>query len=246
MKNFLSLFFIIHFFIYFTHCTLYNPFSGNEEVLADLNDTLVFYPFNGGPTDESGNDVHLSVNNASLALNRQNITDRAYRFEAGFVSYLENTTNPVTLDFSTELTISVWINLENSVDNQKIIGKVSIDDKYGFLLGVDSGGIYPEIWDIDSILYTFRTGTIPADTWVHLAITWKSGAKFRGYINSVPVAEIDASKKPLSNGDSPFRIGAPPWSTTTFLVTGSIDDIRIYDRELSNFEIKSLYNLPVD
>jgi len=55
------------------------------------------------------------------------------------------------------------------VPNQKIVGKTNTST--GYLLGVSSGSLYPEIWDNGGTLYSFQSGSVPSGTWTHLAVT---------------------------------------------------------------------------
>ena len=69
----------------------------------------------------------------------------------------------------------------------------------GYLLGVFKGQLDPEIWDSTGTHYRFQAGSIPANDWTHLAVTWKSGGKMIGYINGKSVWAIAASANPIGD-----------------------------------------------
>ena len=95
----------------------------------------------------------------------------ALRFNGGRVEVPHD----ALLDGGDELTLSVWVNLTDPSANQKIVGKSSIGN--GFILGVENGKLYPELWDANGTHYTFHSGSIPKDKWTHLALTWQSAGK---------------------------------------------------------------------
>ncbi|MBL7183539.1 MAG: hypothetical protein ISS50_03710 [Anaerolineae bacterium] len=144
-----------------------------------------------------------------------------------------NSLNPVK-----ELTLAAWVRLVDPGNNQKIVGKTTTGD--GYLLGVGGGRLYPEIWDSTGASYTFQAGSISANTWTHLAVTWQTGGQMIGYINGTEVNRITASTNPIGSNTMPLRIGVAPWDPGGFGVNGFIDEVRVYNRALSATEIQAL------
>lgn len=127
----------------------------------------------------------------------------------------------------TALTVEVWVNLTDSSRNQKIVGKSPIGQ--GFVLGVNSGGLYPEIWDTWGTKYSFVAGAIPSTTWAHLAITWQSGGQMIGYVNGIQVASIAASGLPIGWTANDLIIGLAPWDWHSWRTQGVIDELKIWN-----------------
>ncbi|MFS0613989.1 GH92 family glycosyl hydrolase [Lederbergia ruris] len=144
----------------------------------------------------------------------------------------------VLLNGGDELTLSLWVNLSNPNANQKIIGKYGKAD--GYILGVENGQFYPEVWDANGKHYTFKSGFIPKDEWTHLALTWKSNGRLIGYVNGEEVENIEVSA-PMGINESPLLIGRAPWSSVEYKMKGMVDELRIYNRALSTKEIQQLY-----
>lgn len=144
----------------------------------------------------------------------------------------------VLLNGGDELTLSLWVNLSNPNANQKIIGKYGKAD--GYILGVENGKFYPEVWDANGKHYTFKSGFIPKDEWTHLALTWKSNGRLIGYVNGEEVENIEVSA-PMGINESPLLIGRAPWSSVEYKMKGMVDELRIYNRALSTKEIQQLY-----
>lgn len=159
----------------------------------------------------------------------------ALRFNGGRVEVPHD----ALLDGGDELTLSVWVNLTDPSANQKIVGKSSIGN--GFILGVENGKLYPELWDANGTHYTFHSGSIPKDKWTHLALTWQSAGRLIGYVNGEEVENIPASAAPIGRNEHPLIIGGAPWNSEAFKVKGSVDALRIYNRALSAKEIQQLY-----
>jgi len=205
-------------------------------------DALVaFYPFNGNADDEGPEELDGEVLGAILGPDRNMVPDAAYYFANYYISA------PSDADFSSGegFTVSAWVNLIDPNINQKIVGKTNDSFNSGFVLGVEFGEIYPEIWDANGINHTFNTGFIETDStmWDHLALTWKSGGYMVAYQNGVAIDSIAASNETIGENDEPLIIGVSPWSQTpTYLATyGGIDDIGIWDRDLSADEILQLF-----
>lgn len=137
------------------------------------------------------------------------------------------------------LTVSAWINLEDPSANQKILGKTTIGN--GYLLGVQSNKLYPELWDASGAYHTFQEGSIPANQWVYLTLTWKKGGSLTGYLNGKVVGKIDAGSDPIQPNNAPLIIGSAPWDTSSFQMKGMIDEVKIFKKALSPQEIMELY-----
>jgi hypothetical protein len=144
------------------------------------------------------------------------------------------------IDASTNFTFTAWINT-NNISNSKLIARKGedyppcyfwVNDDYTIMFGFYRGpGVY----------YTAATTeTITPAQWYLVAGTY-DGQAVRTYINGQEKAiNTNATGATNSTSDS-FRIGSgyPAYPTAWF--DGKIDDIRIYDRALSEGEIQQLY-----
>jgi RHS repeat-associated protein len=104
-------------------------------------------------------------------------------------------------------------------------------DAGGPLVGVNIGG-YQE---------SYAASDLPTNTWSHVAGTW-DGSTLRVYVNGTPVASR-AVNGTLTNTTYPLRIGGNSlWGE---YLAGRIDEVRVYNRALSQFEIQSDMNTPI-
>ncbi|MFI5339006.1 MAG: DUF2341 domain-containing protein [Candidatus Methylomirabilales bacterium] len=127
-------------------------------------------------------------------------------------------------NITSQLTMEVWVKLTTPSNNQKVMGKTPIGS--GYLLAVQTGGLYPEIWDSAGTDYSFTSGTITANTWTHLAVTWTTGGSMIGYINGAQVNSIAASTNNIGTTTNVLNIGKAPWGAQ-FYVAGLLDEVRI-------------------
>jgi hypothetical protein len=146
-----------------------------------------------------------------------------------------NSLNPVK-----ELTLAVWVKLANPGDDQKVVGMGTTSA--GYVLGVGGNTLYPYFWDSTGAGYGFQAGSISANTWTHLAVTWQTGGQMIGYVNGTEVHRIAASANPIGSTTMPLRIGVAPWDPAQWAVHGLIDEVRVYNRALSAAEIQALAN----
>ena len=87
-----------------------------------------------------------------------------------------------------------------------------------------------------------RAGSaLPLNQWTHLASTY-DGANLRLYVNGLQVA-IQPLTGPIQTSSLPLRIGGHSVYGEHF--TGTIDEVRIYNRALSASEVQVLMNSPV-
>lgn len=86
------------------------------------------------------------------------------------------------------------------------------------------------------------SGVIPLKTWTHVALTYNSSDGLRGYVNGVQDGTAAANGN-LAVGSTFLTIGSyyPNYVNGDRFFSGSIDDVRVYNRVLTNSEVKLLY-----
>jgi len=135
-----------------------------------------------------------------------------------------------------DFTIAGWYNLNDKSTIQNLIAWKEPFSAVQFAItdGLDNTGIWADSKWLMSISYSFT-----ARNWHH--ITWtRSGNLWKVYINGTQIGPdiIDnySFNMPILN----YHIGAESTAPSQFL-SGLLDDVRIYNRELSGTEVKSLY-----
>jgi len=203
---------------------------------SDIDDGLVaYYPFNGNADDESGNWLHADVYGADLCMDRFDNISSAYQFD-GIDDFIENTTGLINI--TDQVSISFWIYKFGAFedDYQKMILTGDGPTNYGinFSQGEAVTPFYFEINDDESLITTDYPSS---DEWHHIVGVY-DGSNVEFFIDKFSKVTNTCSGNvfPLS----PLRIG---WGYLSEFFQGNIDDIRIYNRVLSESEIEELFHL---
>lgn len=222
--------------------------------LASLTDGLVaYYPFNGNAYDESGSGNHGTVYGAMLTSDRFGNGSAAYYFD-GTDDYVE-VPNTGTLS-PDEITISAWVNPTALTHTQHMI--LNKEDQYEFAV---FGGPQENVTQIGELGYAFRAepgggwtwqGTnyvLPLDEFSHVVVFFDGNYVGKVYVNGSNIAETIYDRA-ITKSNSCLRIGARGCSSQfnydpCFFFDGALDDIRIYNRVLSESEIQELYAIPI-
>jgi uncharacterized repeat protein (TIGR01451 family) len=213
---------------------------------ADLNDGLVaYYPFNGNANDESANENHGVVNGATLTTDRFGNPDSAYNFY-GINEYID-CGNDATFNITGEITVSAWLKAR-SFQNAGLVTKWKTRSGWSgsWGLSIDATGfpsfmVSADGWNGHS---TKSNVSIDLDTYNHVAGIYKvSDNTIRIYVNGI---ESGTAQGPggLAVSSSDVLIGAYRYTITSGRIEryfdGAIDEVRIYNRTLSESEIQQL------
>ena len=202
---------------------------------------VAYYPFNGNANDESGNGNHgTEVGGVALTEDRFGNANSAYEFD-GINDAIRVTDH---FDYRDQLTIAAWIRPDALNSEQRMIW-----DDYGnpgVILGVAGDVVQFSIsTEADPGLgVSVYDGIVEEQEWQHLVGTY-NGNEMRIYLNGVHTGQVQSTNGAIiDNGTNPASIGADSWYTDMLNFDGKIDDIRIYNRALSEAEIQALYNMP--
>jgi sulfatase modifying factor 1 len=208
---------------------------------ASLQEGLVaYYPFNGNAEDESGNGNHGEVHGAVLNSDRHGNTDQAYLFD-GVDDYIKC---PSIFEKFYPLSLSTWIKAKGPYPNTRflycILSKPRADRGSGFKLSITEDSIYaghhlggPVIDEyVQGILGKWHSFTL-TNNGTHMSL-FHNGVK-------VEVRPMEAFVEVLSLN---VLIGTEfqSFEVNRRSFKGSIDDVRVYNRALSEAEVKSLYD----
>jgi hypothetical protein len=225
-------------------------YSNSINIIGQRNGLLAFYPFNGNASDESGNGNNGLVNGAILDSDR---------FGNQLSSYLFNGTNYITISNKNLISngafsISCWIKLgtlfANNFDNT-IIGQWSSNGDQKFLLSFREQNSYRGIGfylnnGATQFSY-YNTNWIPSLTnWYHIVAVYSPGNFVETYLNghlfySSTINKIPSPASTFNPLNTPIQIGFSTTLNRLLYFVGNIDDIKIYNRELSIYEISYLY-----
>ena len=218
-------------------------------------DPIAYYPFNGNANDETGNGHDGTVYGATLTSDRFGNANSAYRFD-GVDDYIQ-VFNTSGFGFNNNsFSVSLWVQIVNNTNTLYDHFICLSDSSNGlphFSISkhrLDEKRMYTEVWTTSgqSILYCNDTGEqLPKNTWLHLvSIADCEEDKLKFYIDGSLQEEGDLVDFDFSTASAlELYIGYTGyWSGLATPHYGLIDDVRIYNKALSDTEISALYNTP--
>lgn len=206
--------------------------------LIPKNGLVAYYPFNGNSNDESGNGYNCDNYNAVLCEDRFGNTDKAYYFD-GYSSYLECNNFQNVIKY---LTYSAWIKIEAGGDASYNIGGYGYVS-YTFYSAWDIGYHNPSsqfaVYDV--VNQTMGSYYSLDNSWHHVVVVYDNSTRSiyidGNYLSSENITTFTQNYSGLT-----FRVGKQVSSSQQQNFKGCIDDIRLYDRALSDEDILKLYN----
>ncbi len=147
--------------------------------------------------------------------------------------------NDTSLNPVKNFSISLWLKADNwSGGNRRIIQKGATDNQYR--LTEQSGSLLFELKGVSSV-----TAPLPSTgSWHHLVAVY-DGVNIKIYQDGVLVNKRGASGNPLVSGD-PLYIGTKTSASPAGdYFSGQLDEIRLYNRALTENEIRTLAGKPI-
>lgn len=204
------------------------------------------YPFTGNANDVSGNSNNGTLQNApTLVADRYSAANSAYSFN-GSTQYV-STATAVAFPGPQNFSISVWF--KTSSAGGRLVGFGS--SQTGLSINSDrhiymsnSGQLYFGLFP--GTLKTINTTTTYADgNWHHVVVTESTTNGANLYVDGVLQA-TDATMTASQSYGGYWRIGYDNllgWTNapTSYLFNGSLDDIAVYNTELTASQVYTLY-----
>ena len=150
----------------------------------------------------------------------------------------EDTGDGWPLDLEDALTLALWIRPDDLGGNQVLLSK---DEAYEIEFGKNG----ESVWNVrlNNEVQGQADSAIVEGLWQHLTVTW-DGDTVRYYTNGQPDGSQSFSG-PLDTNDSNVGLGARPAPIAnggpTFFFHGAMDEVRIYQRALSDDEVATLF-----
>lgn len=165
-------------------------------------------------------------------------SDSALTFN-GTNQYVQATSDAATFDISNAISMEAWIYPTGSSCSGNIVGKAT-----SYFLYCDTGILNYAMGGAGSWSGVSTGIKIPTNGWHHIALTRAASTAtakiyFNGNLLYTGTAD-GAGTAALTNSAFLFNIGARNGSATFF--TGNIDEVRLYNTEISEAQIKSDMN----
>jgi len=209
--------------------------------LFAADDPIAYYSFSGNANDESGNGLNGTVTGAVLVADRFGSANSAYQFDGSNdkIAIAHNSTlNPG------KITVAAWMKWSSyGSGTPTLVSKNGDPNVYGWYLALDasSNKLKSFVSTNGSNTHNLTATTVlDLNTWYFTVLTY-DGADQKLYLN----AELDGTDTSpvgdLYTGNQDSLYIGFGYLLENF--NGDLDDVRIYDRALSETEIDSLYHL---
>jgi large repetitive protein len=199
---------------------------------------IAFYPLDGNGNDAGGNQLHGTATDVVPTVNRAGQANAALEFN-GTTAYID-CGNPLAFNFEGSFTIAAWVKTYGNQVNKYVVAKYDYPNSnrsyglgtsgntfvYGFVMGEGPG-------------YVDGSGgaSLNDGLWHAIALVYDVTAGISLFIDGVNVRQVAAPGLPPFVNSVPLMIGRT-FSGQPF--QGAIDDVRLYNRALSNAEISQL------
>ena len=202
---------------------------------------MAHYPFNGNANDASGKGHNgIVYGTLTLTTDRKGNTNSAYQFN-GTNSYIEV---PASSDLKplNAITLSTWFYIETPGKTFDDMIATSYKAYYypysSYYICKMSDSVSFCITTLDEISTVIRSGTkINCHQWYHAVGTY-DGQIMKLYLNGH--LEISAPKSGnIVYNTNPLKFGHGVYNQ---FLTGKLDDIRIFNKALTESEVLQLYN----
>ena len=214
---------------------------------------VAYYPFSGNANDASGNGNHGAVHGATLTEDRFGNPNSAYYFDgiddeinlgtSEIFDLRKEVSIYITFKFSehdfnfSPLVYKGWINGGEQVYN-------GWEREYSVWI-VRPGLIHASFADrINSEFLNTPKKTISPDTWYSLLVIFdRTEGKIKTYVNNELISVGNARKTESVYSPQPLLIGASKEKYRNFSnFKGVIDEVRIFNKALTDQEIEKLFN----
>jgi hypothetical protein len=147
------------------------------------------------------------------------------------------------LDLTTAMTLSAWVRPTSVTGDYRTVILKERTPSLAYSLYANDGPSRPPAAYVNtgSDRSVIGTSNLPLNTWSHLAVTFGSGV-LRLYVNG-SLATTTTVSGSIATSTGPFRIGGNAVWGEYF--AGLVDEVRVYNRALTQAEIQVDLNSPI-
>jgi len=216
-------------------------YESSSSVTPGLGEGLeLYYTFSGNADDQIGSNNGNTSSAGSLVTDRFSNSNAAYTYD-GMSNYIYSTSD-LTISGAAPRTLSIWLKSNTATPFDKmpaaIWGNYATPDT-AFGIGTNAFSPYNVEGQFGAGSNLDSTQAMPTD-WEHWVLTY-DGSWLKIYRNGTIA---NSSSKTLNTTTDQLHLGADPTHISNFW-EGDLDDVRVYDRPLSPYEIQMLYDMEV-
>ncbi|NTW24621.1 MAG: T9SS type A sorting domain-containing protein, partial [Lentimicrobium sp.] len=199
---------------------------------------LIWYPFDQDNKNMAADRFHATVSGATKTEDARGAPSLAYRFTSG--SNIIYTENHADLNFGDAISLSCWVKCEQFGSERFIISHGSWQQRYKI-------SITPEGY----LRWTVKTNTGVADLdgstpielnrYTHVAVLY-TGYSMEMYVDGILDSFKDFSGT-IQPSTKPITIGRMDNTETLYALRGSVDEVKLWDREIPVPQVEKLKTL---
>ena len=212
------------------------PFSNIMPETGLVLDMPLGNNLDGGNFENKVNPSIYGININDVVATEDRHAEMNASYFNGDDSYISLNTPQNLLNDLSNITIMAWVKTTNSGHGRIVTLHRGSSAGSSLSLMERSGRLNYFLRDTGS--YNDTGASINSGDWTHVALTYNEST-YKAYVNGVEVHRTDAGYSTL--GSYARNIGTYSGSTYTF--EGDINEVRIYDRPLSEVELRHVYEL---
>ncbi len=207
-----------------------------------LNSLTAYYGFDGTAVDGSGNGYNLTLSGGigfATGLSGQALNPGG---NANY--YAARTVDDSAFDFGTaDFTVQIWVNYVATTNEQVLVEKFTGQTGPGWTLTKLTGNQLAFALDVSNTpIISSPVLSISISSW-HQAIIRRTGNNLELFFDGASVAFQAISGATTATTSDPLLVGRRDAADGRgFSTNGSLDELAIWSRSLSNAEITALYN----
>lgn len=210
---------------------------------------LAYYPFNGNYRDYTGNNIDAVAHSTIIGSNKCDEQSRSVEFDSTALSFVElpEDVNPDSLPVA----ISLWLNTPDVITRQFIYRTDQWDSKVlygGVQLSLNAGVLSASYGNARGTgpasrnTYFSDSAIISANQWHHIVVNYLGKNNIKLYVDTFKDTSntYSGSAVYMANSSAKGMLGMGYNNAAPFM--GKLDEVRVYTRELFEYEIHKLYN----
>jgi hypothetical protein len=203
-----------------------------------------YYPLDGDVLDFSGNGHDAVLEGAAPTLDARGQQNKAFTFSSG--SDIIYVNNEPSLNFQSQITISLWVKLDAVPQESFVLSHGSWEDRWKISVTPDRR-IRWTVKTTDGTQDLDSSFPLQLDEYYHLAVVY-SGYSMELYVNGALDAFKSATGQ-IGTTDKALTFGKKDQVTSNYFLRGSLDEVRIYENAVTPGEIemlKSTWNITTE
>ena len=198
---------------------------------------LIWYPLDWDTKNAAADRFHATVSGATKTEDFRGLASLAYRFTSG--SNIISTENNTDLNFGNAVSISCWVKCEQLGSERFIISHGSYQQRYKLSI-TPEGKLRWTVKTVSGIADLDGSAPIALNQYYHVTVLY-TGYSMELYVDGV----LDSFKSfsgVLQPSTKPITIGRMDNVETLYALLGSIDEVKLWDKEIPVKQIEILKN----